>query len=501
MIETVLAGKDALAVMPTGGGKSLCYQVPALVNPGITIVVSPLIALMKDQVRLLRGKGIAAGCLYSGQTYDEKRIVFGEMARSQNFILYISPERVQNPGFAQWLPGKPVRLFAIDEAHCVSQWGPEFRQDYHRLSLLRQLRPDVPVLALTATATPEVLADIVRQLGLRHPDRHVYGFYRPNLFYQVEVCEDESEKREFLEEALARFPQGRVIVYCGTRAQCEELVSELKSKIKNIDYYHAGLSTEDRNEVQRRYETGEIRVLAATNAFGMGIDHPDVRLVVHYQMPANIESLYQEMGRAGRDGNDSTCLVLYSKKDKGLHSFFIRQSDAGSFEINRRWRSLDTIVQFVEGGECRHSGILTYFKDTQRIRRCGHCDSCEPLSPRKVPRTSWGSRGKSRTKSAENQSGSHAPKGRSKKSEGESALTALSAKDKILYDSLKQWRKNYADEHDLPAFVVFSDKTLRDLVQKKPKTLVDVGSVYGFGPHKTERLGKMILEQIKPFEV
>ena len=361
VILSLLNRHDAIAVMPTGGGKSLCYQLPALYSKGIVVVISPLIALMKDQVRGLQSLGIPSGSLHSGQTHPEKLKVFSEMRSAEHYILYVSPERVQKPGFAEWAKKQPISAFAIDEAHCISQWGPDFRPDYSRLSLLRSIRPDIPILALTASATPEVLRDIIKQLELKKPDQHVHGFYRPNLYYQVEVCADTPVKISWLRQALLQTPKGRILIYCGTRKQSEGLTTELGMEFPDMGFYHAGMSTDERNRIQKDYETGKIRILAATNAFGMGVDHPDVRLVAHFQMPSHVESLYQEMGSAGRDGKDSTCLLLYSKKDKGLHSYFIQQSDASSAIVNRRWRALDIITQFAEGGECRHSGILTYF--------------------------------------------------------------------------------------------------------------------------------------------
>ncbi|MEZ4814076.1 MAG: ATP-dependent DNA helicase RecQ [Bdellovibrionota bacterium] len=493
ILESILSGQDTLAVMPTGGGKSLCYQIPALLpQGGIVVVVSPLIALMRDQVQNLKSLGIPAGALHSGQDLGEKRDVFSQLNNAHRFILYVSPERVQNDGFAPWLQKqKNIRLFAIDEAHCISQWGSDFRQDYYKLKLLKDLRPDVPILALTATATPPVLDDISRQLKLRSPAKHVYGFYRPNLFYQVETCEKEDLKAEWVKAALRQFPQGRVIIYCGTRKKTVELATALKGEFKGVDYYHAGRSSDMRSKIQTKFENGKTRILVATNAFGMGIDHPDVRLLIHLQMPANIESLYQEMGRAGRDGAESTCLLLYSKKDKGLQAYFIQSSDAPDEILQSKWRALDTITQFVEVFECRHAGVLSYFRDPARMKACGHCDVCAPDSLRKVQEPSRDA----------NESTLPSFKRRSKtkaraivKSKAHTAQ--LSESEERAYELIKDWRRDFAAKNDQPAFMVFSNKALEDLVRKDPRSLDELLDVKGFGPHKIEIMGEELLSQL-----
>lgn len=482
ILASLLGGQDTLAVMPTGGGKSLCYQLPALAQSGQVIVISPLIALMKDQVHALNEKGIPAACLYSGQSLGEKREVFQKASRESNFLLYLSPERVQKPGFAQYIQEQNISLFAIDEAHCISQWGHDFREDYHRLNLLRETRPDIPILALTATATPQVLKDISRQLRLKKPERHIHGFYRPNLFYQVEWCEGEPEKFLFVREALKKYPKGRILIYCGTRKQCEGLSQSLSTDFAGVDYYHAGLDTHKRSQVQEEFAKGSTRILAATNAFGMGIDHPDVRLVIHFQMPANIESLYQEMGRAGRDGRDSTCLLLYSRKDKSLHSFFIRSSNSQGNHLRYRWNALDTIVQYAEGGECRHGGILTYFQDAKRLSQCGHCDACTPNSSRRIklePADLALTRLETRRR---RKKAPQVPEG------------PLGEDAQELAIKLKAWRKNLAKSLDIPAFMIFSNKTLNHLAREVPSNETELAGIYGLGPQKIENFGQDLLK-------
>lgn len=483
IIQTVLGGRDALAVLPTGGGKSLCYQFVAVYTQQLVVVISPLIALMKDQVQGLEKRGIPAGALYSGQSEDEKRLVFARMKLGGAFVLYLSPERAQKEGFQKWVLDKKIALFAVDEAHCVSQWGHDFRSEYSELKVLKKLRPDVAVLALTASATPTVLDDVAKNLNLVKPARLVHGFYRPNLYYQVESCEDEDVKDDWLLQSLRQFPEGRVIVYCGTRKVTEEVSAMLQRNFKNVGYYHAGLSSAERTRIQQAYTAGDLRILVATNAFGMGIDQPDVRLVVHYQMPANIDALYQEMGRAGRDGAHSTCLMLYSKKDKGLQSFFITNSEASSEIKNLKWRNLDALIAYSEGGECRHAEILTYYKDSQRLKRCGHCDVCDPTSSRRV---------------IEVLSVRQAVKVKLVKEKKHKFIVSeeLSPDQQIIFKALKDWRKAKATELDVPAFVIFGDKTLRELAQVLPQSLEEMQNIYGIGEAKIEKFGAEILNEL-----
>lgn len=484
IISSILDKKDVLAVLPTGGGKSLCYQLPALVTDQLVIVISPLIALMKDQVMGLKKLSLRAGCLHSGQLDSEKLEIFKDIQKGGAYILYLSPERAYKDGFKNWILKQKVTLFAIDEAHCVSQWGHDFREEYKELYALKNLRPDVPVLALTASATPLVLDDIAKSLQLKNPERRVHGFYRENLYYQVETCQDEDDKIAYIVQALESTPTGRVLIYCGTRKQTEEVSDFLQSRYENVGFYHAGLKAEERTRIQTDYAQNNLRILVATNAFGMGIDQPDVRLVIHYQLPANIDSLYQEMGRAGRDGKHSTCLLLYTKADKGLQNYFIMSSNAPKKIKDTRWRNLDALVSYAEGGECRHAEILAYYKDAQRLTTCGHCDSCNPASSRKIMKPKRSLIAKVVTKV------------KRKKANPAAAEIILNPEQQERFQSLKDWRIRKANELDLPAFVIFSDKSLRDLCVKNPSSLEELKNVYGFGDSKIEKFGWDVLAEL-----
>jgi len=472
IIESIINKKDVMAVLPTGGGKSLCFQFPALYLDQLVIVISPLIALMKDQVDSLKKMGIPAGAIYSGQSDQDKIQIFQDIQKGGAYLLYLSPERAQKEGFQNWIKNRKIALFAIDEAHCVSQWGHDFREEYSQLDILKKLRPDIPTLALTASATPMVLADISKQIKLLNPVKRVHGFYRSNLFFQVEICTSDDMKIQLLLSAIRKTPKGRIIIYCGTRKKTEELTIELRRHFEQVGYYHAGLSAQDRVQVQEEFKNNSLRILIATNAFGMGIDQPDVRLVVHFQMPSTIDALYQEMGRAGRDGEPSTCLMLYASKDKGLQSYFIQSSDAPERIKSARWRNLDALVNYSESSECRHSEILTYYQDSQRITNCGHCDNCKPDSDRKIKVPVFEVKHKSKLKKKSN-----------------SDVIELNFEQEQLFVELKKWRKQKALELDVPAFIVLSDRTLRQLAFDRPQNFEDLQKIHGIGQDKLERFG------------
>ena len=325
MIESILAGKDVVVVMPTGSGKSLCYQLPAMILDGVTLVVSPLIALMKDQVDALRARGLPATFINSSIPEPEQRARIESLRRREHKLVYIAPERFRSSRFNAALQSVPISLFAVDEAHCISTWGHDFRPDYLRLRHVIRSLGNIRTLALTATATPYVRSDIIQQLGLERPQTFVSGFDRPNL--RIEVAHTEKVKEKFTRiKRLAESHDGSGIVYASTRKAVEDVGRELKRTGLRVTTYHAGMSDAVRDRAQEEFMNGRTQIIVATNAFGMGIDKRDIRFVAHFQIPGSIEAYYQEIGRAGRDGLPSTCVLLFNYADKNTHDFFIEGS-------------------------------------------------------------------------------------------------------------------------------------------------------------------------------
>ncbi len=325
VIESVLSGQDTVVVMPTGGGKSLCFQLPALMFEGVTIVVSPLIALMKDQVEGLQSHGIAASFINSTQTFEEQKEKILSLRQNKTKLLYIAPERFRSDYFVETLKAINISLFAVDEAHCISQWGHDFRPDYLRLKNVIQEIGRPQIVALTATATPYVRADIIEQLSLKNPKAFVSGFDRPNLSIEVAHTQKEKDKITHIKN-LAENHKGSGIIYTATRKAVESVTLKLRAAGLKVVSYHAGMTDRERTQAQDFFMSGKQQMIVATNAFGMGIDKPDVRFVAHFQMPGSIEAYYQEIGRAGRDGLPSTCLMLFNYADKRTHDFFIEGS-------------------------------------------------------------------------------------------------------------------------------------------------------------------------------
>jgi ATP-dependent DNA helicase RecQ len=376
IIRDALAGRDVVALLPTGGGKSLCFQLPALARPGLTVVVSPLIALMKDQVDALQANGIAATFLNSSLSAQESQARLRGMHRGDYQLLYMAPERLMLPGSLTDLQRWQVNLLAIDEAHCISEWGHDFRPEYRRLVELRERFPSFPIMALTATATGRVRDDISTLLKLQNPACYVASFNRPNLTYRVQA------KANPVEQVLAFLraqPQESGIVYCQSRKTTELLAERLQAHGIKALPYHAGLTPEERTRNQELFLRDDMQVICATIAFGMGINKPNVRFVIHYDLPKNLESYYQETGRAGRDGLPSECVLLFSAGDAVKQQRFINEKP-GIQEQQIARAQLQQMVQYAECPTCRRVELLQYFGDTYTSTNCGSCDNC--LSPR-----------------------------------------------------------------------------------------------------------------------
>ncbi len=375
IIRDALAGKDVFALLPTGGGKSLCFQLPALAREGLTVVVSPLIALMKDQVDAMQASGVAATFLNSSLDANEARNRLRGLHNGEFRLLYVAPERLMISGFLEDLKNWKVNLIAVDEAHCISEWGHDFRPEYRQLAQLRDHFPNVPLMALTATATERVREDIVKHLRLRESLVYVASFNRPNLIYRVLA------KNKAYEQTLAfvrERPQESGIVYCQSRKSAEMVAERLNADGVKAKPYHAGLDQKDRAKNQELFLRDEVRVICATIAFGMGINKSNVRFVIHYDLPKNIEGYYQETGRAGRDGLPSECVLLFSAGDVVKYSKFIDEKPAQERQIARD--QLQQMVHYTESSECRRAALLRYFGEIFPDANCGACDNC--LSPR-----------------------------------------------------------------------------------------------------------------------
>ncbi len=377
IMEDSLTGRDVFALLPTGGGKSLCYQLPALIRTGLTLVVSPLIALMKDQVDAMEAIGIPATFLNSSLDAEESRRRLQKLEEGHYRLLYVAPERLVFSDFLQDLKRWNIALVAVDEAHCISEWGHDFRPEYRRLAELRDVFPEAPILALTATATARVREDIIRQLRLKNAAVYVAGFNRPNLTYRVLA---KGKAYEQVVDYLKGRPSECGIIYCQSRKTAERLAERLDQRGIRARPYHAGLGTEARSRNQELFIRDEVRVICATVAFGMGIHKSNVRFVIHYDLPKNIEGYYQETGRAGRDGLPAECLLLFGAGDTVKYARFIEEKpDPREQEIARR--QLQQIVHYAESAVCRRVELLRYFgENTGGAGNCGACDNC--LSPR-----------------------------------------------------------------------------------------------------------------------
>ena len=589
VVRDALAGRDVLALMPTGGGKSLCFQLPALLQPGVTLVVSPLIALMQDQVRLLRDNAVAASFINSSLDAAEVSRRTAALLRGEYKLLYLAPERLLMPEFLdgplRTLSESPgINAFVIDEAHCVSEWGHDFRREYRQLALLRRRHPGVPMLAFTATATPRVRIDIVAQLALREPKLHVSSFNRPNLFYQVRA-----KSKQTNAELKAQIRRGGAgIVYCLSRRRVDELALELQSEGIRVRPYHAGLDAVARRDNQEAFIRDDVQVIIATIAFGMGINKPDVRWVVHYDLPRTLEGYYQESGRAGRDGDPARCTLYFGAADIRTSEFLIQQKidpDTGAaLEEEQRIarQQLRQVLNYAESTECRRAIQLRYLGE-DFAAPCGACDNC--CEPRALQDWSLEARqfmsciarlaqrrqrfgaaqiidilrgarsdrvlsrghdtlsvygiGKGRSVeewrsvarallhqglieetqdgypvlSLNAQSGQvlrgeltvriASPAKRSRTRAATATATAPAAApatapagSSALFEHLRALRKRLADEHGLPPYVVFHDATLREMAERRPRSLSQFADLPGVGEAKLARYGERFIAAI-----
>lgn len=491
IVRSLLEGHDTCVVMPTGGGKSLCYQLPAAMLSGQTvIVISPLIALMQDQVAQLTQMGIPSAALNSFLTEEQQSAVIGKAAAGEYRLLYLSPERLARADTIGWLERVPISFFAIDEAHCISEWGHEFRPEYRQLSCLRLHFPDRPLAAFTASATQRVRHDIIEQLQLRDPHKYIASFHRPNLRYVVKECNGSTQRRLLL-AALRKHSDSNVIVYAPTIARVEQTVDFLEGQGIPAIAYHGKMDAATRRRNQERWMSDEVRALVGTIAFGLGIHKAAVRTVIHLSLPKSIEQYYQEAGRAGRDGHPSDCILLWQKRDAGLLAHFIGQVTDPE-EKERAWRRYHDIRAFAESKRCRHRQICTHFGEIPKWRSCGACDVCsgEPgwLSLVEEAQPTM------RSKPAPPDSGPLRPRQSESQSTG-----GASEIDPELRAYLREWRRAMAQEQGLPAFVVMHDTSLDELCRIRPRSLAELRRVWGFGKRKTELYGQQILNVLERF--
>ncbi|HWD19475.1 MAG TPA: DNA helicase RecQ [Verrucomicrobiae bacterium] len=570
IMRDALAGKDVVALLPTGGGKSLCFQLPALIRDGLTVVVSPLIALMKDQVDALTASGAPATFLNSSLGAGASKPRLRGLHNGEFRLLYVAPERLMMSGMVEDLKRWRVNLVAIDEAHCISEWGHDFRPEYRQLARLREILPDAPFMALTATATERVREDIVKQLHLRDPQIYVASFNRPNLTYRVQA------KSGAYEQTLAFIRARRResgIVYCHSRKSAESVAEKLTADGISARPYHAGLTPSERATHQELFLRDEVRVICATIAFGMGINKPNVRFVIHYDLPKNVEGYYQETGRAGRDGLPGECLLLFSPGDVVKQQTFIdEKTDPREQQIARE--QLRQMVHYAEMSECRRASLLDYFSEEFPGDNCGACDNC--LSPRatydgtvaaqkflscvyrvreksnfgvglnhiievltgadtdkirrwghqqlstygigkEAGRAEWGAIGRELIRlGLVEQSRDKFPvlqltaDGRAFLRDRKSiqltkpmAAPAARARavgdiacDEALFDRLRVLRKQLADERGVPAYIVFSDVTLRQMARNYPEQESDLARISGIGEKKLREFGAVFLVEI-----
>ena len=483
LINGILAGHDVLGIMPTGAGKSLCYQLPALMLKGITLVISPLISLMSDQVKALNQAGVHAAYINSSLTENQIRMALSYASQGRYKIIYVAPERLNTPRFLDFACNADISMLTVDEAHCISQWGQDFRQSYLEIAGFLTRLPRRPIVsAFTATATERVKNDIVASLGLNNPVTMVTGFDRPNLFFRVVTRKGGSQKDNSIINYVKKHEDESGIIYCATKKNVDKLYTLLNEQGISAGRYHAGLSNDERKQNQEDFTYDRIRVMVATNAFGMGIDKSNVRYVLHYNMPQSLEYYYQEAGRAGRDGEEAECVLFFSKQDIMINKFLLQnKASAGDVASDMKktandQRKLQQMINYCETDKCLREFILSYFGDTTPCI-CNKCSNCVVVEDEEEE--TYVETGKKRKKAAQ--------------------LAGLNELGIALFEKLRSVRTELAAEKSVPPYIICSDKTLKDMCAKLPRDKEQLADVYGMGEQKIQNYGEAFVTAVNSF--
>ena len=483
LINGILAGHDVLGIMPTGAGKSLCYQLPALMLKGITLVISPLISLMSDQVKALNQAGVHAAYINSSLTENQIRIALSYASQGRYKIIYVAPERLNTPRFLDFACNADISMLTVDEAHCISQWGQDFRPSYLEIAGFLTRLPRRPIVStFTATATERVKNDIVASLGLNNPVTMVTGFDRPNLFFRVVTRKGGSQKDNSIINYVKKHEDESGIIYCATKKNVDKLYTLLNEQGISAGRYHAGLSNDERKQNQEDFTYDRIRVMVATNAFGMGIDKSNVRYVLHYNMPQSLEYYYQEAGRAGRDGEEAECVLFFSKQDIMINKFFLQnKATAGDVASDMQktandQRKLQQMINYCETDKCLREFILSYFGDTTPCI-CNKCSNCVVVEDEEEE--TYVETGKKRKKAAQ--------------------LVGLNELGVALFEKLRSVRTELAAEKSVPPYIICSDKTLKDMCAKLPRDKEQLADVYGMGEQKIQNYGEAYVTAVNSF--